>query len=227
MSCGRFTLTMLFPVFMAHRIHPLLLLVLLTAGCSTPKPPKEQPAQSENEMAGETTHSWELGHYKIRFAAGPTKPHPEGGLMSFSTYSVTYHEEGSALLSLVAGSAMDIEMLVDSPMLKLKDYFGIWTSPSERWLLIREDVPSDCGSCVNFVLFERFEEELRVSYLQLPTWLPPVKPGNGGRVPPYSSECPEILKITEDEIEYQFSNKLPQSIKIRDVPTKKSVTFPG
>jgi hypothetical protein len=212
---------------MAHRIHPLLVLVLLTAGCSTPKPLKEQPQQSGNETAGETTHSWELGHYKIRFAAGPTNPLPEGGLMSFSTYSVTYHEEEAALLSVVAGSAMDIEMLVDSPMLKLKDHFGVWASPSERWLLIREGVPSDCGSCVNFLLFERLEEELRVSYLQLPTWSPPVNPVNGAKMRPYSSEYPEILKITEDEIEYQFSNKLPQSMKIRDVPTKKSVTFPG
>jgi hypothetical protein len=71
------------------------------------------------------------------------------------------------------------------------------------------------------------EEELRVSYLQLPTWSPPVNPVNGAKMRPYSSEYPEILKITEDEIEYQFSNKLPQSMKIRDVPTKKSVTFPG
>ena len=212
---------------MFHRNHTLLVFVLLLAGCSTPKPRSEEPTQSVSETVGETTHSWKLGHYQIRFAAGPTKPLAEGGQMSFSTYSVIYQKEGEVPLTEVASSAMDIDMLVHSPRLELTDHIGVWASPLERWLLIKEDVPNDCGPCANFVLFERLDEELKVTYPRLPTWQPPVKPIKGGAIPPIWSEYPEIIKITEDEIEFQFSNKLPQSIKIRDAPKKEGVTFPG
>ena len=227
MGCGRIALTMLFPIFMIHRIHKLLVLVILSAGCSTPKPPKEQPQLSGNETAGETTHSWRLGHYKIRFAAGPVRPFSEGGLKGFSTYEVFYEQEGQVTLTEVASSAMNIETLVYSPILKLTDYIGVWASPSERWLLIKEDVPNDCCPCANFVLIERFEEELKVSYLQMPTWQPPVKPIKGGGMPPIWHEDPEISRVSEDEIEFHFSDKKPQRIKIRDAPKKEGVTFPG
>lgn len=207
---------------MSHSTHTLLLCMLLIVGCSTPQPASEQLTV---ETAGETTRNWQLGHFQVRFAAGPVKPRSEGGQKGFSSYSLLY--QGDLTLTEVADSAIDIEWLIDSSSTKLTDYIAVWASPSEKWLLIKEDVPSDCGPCANFVLIERLEEVLKVSYLKMPMWQPPVKPLPGGTMPLVWSEYPMILQITDEEIEYQFSNKKLQRIKIRDVPRKDGVTFPG
>jgi hypothetical protein len=205
-----------------------LVLAILLAGCSTPESAsKKSEALPESQGEGETTRTWQIGHYQVRFAAGPIKHLTEGGQRSFSTYAVLYQEEGQIAIPEVAGSAMNIDMLIDSPSLSLSDYIGVWASPSERWLLIKEDVPNDCAPCANFVMFERLEEEFKVFYLRMPTWQPSVKPLKGGMMPPVFAEDPTILKVTENEIEYHFSDKKRQRIKIRDVPRAEGVTFPG
>jgi hypothetical protein len=212
----------------SFKTQQLLYAVALLTGCAAPKPVSPQPSVEQVlQQTGETTHAWKMGRYQVRFAAGPIQYFREGGLKSFSTYSVLYQEEGRAAITEVAGSAMDIDILIHSPNLHIADCISVWTSPSEKWLLIKEDVPNDCGPCVNYILFERLAEEFKFSYLKLPTWQPPVKSLKGGVIPPVFAENPTILKLTDEEIEYHFSDKKPQRIKIRDAPKKEGVTFPG
>jgi hypothetical protein len=202
-------------------------LLLFLTGCASPKADIDQSAQPQAAETGETTRLWQVGNFRVRFAAGPVQQSSEGGPKGFSSYSVSYQKEGEPILLEIAGSAMNLDLLVHSPSENLSNLISVWTSPSERWLLIREEVPNDWAPCVNFVLIERIEDELKVSYLKMPTWLPPLNPIKAIGRPPVWSEYPEVITITEDEIEYQFSNKLPQRTRIRDVPTMKSVTFPG
>lgn len=99
--------------------------------------------------------------------------------------------------------------------------------PSEKWLLIKETVTNDCAPCVNFLLFERQEEGLKLSYLKMPTWQPPAKPLENGVLPPLFPEHASILKLSDEAVEFCFSDKKLQRILLRDIPRLPGPMFPG
>ena len=210
----------------ALKTLPLCAVALLAECASAPLNISRSSDEPKN-LPAITTQTWKVGRYQIRFAAGPVRLLPEGGQRGFSTYSVFYQEQDEAPMSEVAGSAIDIELLLEPPSLDLGNSIETWVSPSERWLMIKENVPNDCAPCANFLLFERQEAKLVFTYLEMPSWQPPPKVLKGGIMPPLFAEKPVILKLTEDEVEFCFSDKKVQRLKLQEVPLLPGPVFPG
>lgn len=205
----------------------LVVVAVSLSGCTSQQPLPQQPVvETESQKPGEVTQTWRLGRYRVRFAAGPHQFSPEGDEKSFSTYSIVHQVENEPPVRQVAGSALDIDVLIDSAKFKVDELIGLWASPSERLLLLAEDVPNDGRPCSNFILFEREGEELKFSYLKMPMRTRTVKPLKEGVLPLVFAEYPTILRLTDEKIEFQFSDKKHQHIKVRDIPHVNGLMFP-
>lgn len=113
-------------------IHPqfrVLCALVMMIGCAGPKGGGPASTDPESE-ANTTTQTWRKGSYQVRFAAGPVRVLPDyRGQQGFSTYSVFYDEVDKPLHTEVAGSAMDVDVLVHSPDLNLSNYIEMWVTP--------------------------------------------------------------------------------------------------
>lgn len=204
-----------------HFVIPALAIIL--SACTVSEKTAENPGSLRAGPDSLSTHTWHLGSYQVRFAAGPHQRMSDGATQSFSTYSVMYKKDGQAPVTEVALSGMDIENFVYDPGLKATDFAKVFVSPSEKYLLISEDVPNDGGPCSNFILFELVGEKFRTSYLKMPTQRPSAKTGQLVMI--YNTP-PSIRDITDEEIKFSHFGKKAESLPIQEIPKAAGVMLP-
>lgn len=201
-----------------------LIIVMFLSSYTAPLHKADTTTKSPASYGGvPTTHTWQAGSYEVKFAAGPLDVHDDDGHKSHSTFAVTRFREGQAPITKVATSAINMGAF-EALTFTIPDVVKVFLSPSERYLLISEDVPNETGPCSNFLLFEVVGDELRSSYLKIPRWLPPL--GSHEVRPPIENDLPTILRLTDDQIEFNYAGKHSQSLRISAIPKASRESYP-
>jgi len=185
------------------------ILACLVSGCASPK-----AAPVVDSTA--TTAAWKSGEYTVSFRAGPGSYEK-----SYSHYEISRKFESDSYVStVVAESPLMINSFRSGYYRKPEDNIQLFTSSSGKTLLIVEDVPNDCCPCRNWIIVRGVEGDLVYDYLNVPSR--EVKNSDD------FEEHPQIIKVTENEITYRYSDGKRGSSLVKDIVKKeKRPTFPG
>ncbi len=104
------------------------------------------------------------------------------------------------------------------------DYIELFCSPSGKQLLIAEVMPNDAGPCTNYILIVAEGDDLKVSYLDLPLWNPPSD--NLDKRAPIWSEFPKIKNLTDEKVEFSYSDKKLRKLNLHKIPRLEGLRFP-
>lgn len=183
----------------------------MVIGCAGPAP-EVVPVASVTA----TTASWKAGEYLVTFRAGPGNYEK-----SYSNYEISRKfESDDHSESVAAESALVLGMFSSGYLKKPDDHIELFTSSSGKTLLIVEDVPNDCSPCQSWILVRGMDGVLVCDYLNVPVLL-------DDKIDEYE-EYPQILRVTENEITYRFSNGKKGTAQVKDIVKKeKRPTFPG
>lgn len=181
----------------------------LIVGCTAPS---STPAPVVNSTS--STADWKNGEYTVSFRAGPGSYEK-----SFSSYDISRKfEKDDYPKSIAVESALLLTSFLGNS--KPGDLIKLFTSSTGKTLLIEEDIPNDCAPCRNWILVRGMEGDLIYDYLNVPSR--PVPPEE------IMGEFPQIIKVTENEVTFRYSDGKKDSVMVKDVTKKeKRPTFPG
>jgi hypothetical protein len=184
------------------------LIIVLLVGCSTTIPRSGSPP---------TTAEWKKGDFRVRFQAAP------GGKdgRSFSFYDIT-HTAAQFERSLVMESAHTLEGFNSRMHGDPKNWIRIIEDSNGRALLIEENIPNDCGPCMNYV-FIHLDSNGRVDgeYLKLPTKV--TGPANA----PINYSYPKVRSLDGDVLRYDYSTGGTVTKRIDQIEKSDRPTPPG
>jgi hypothetical protein len=190
--------------------------------CSCTAPRESSTKIEENPKSLEkatTTRNWELGGFKVQFAAGPLNL--QGKPVCYSTYAVSRADSGAYK---IITSLVHVDSFVGGGNLTPDDFIELFCSPSGNQLLIAEGMLNDAAPCTNYIHILAEGDELKVSYLDLPSWTPPSD--NLDKRAPIWSEFPKINNFTDEKIEFSYSNKKIQELFLDKIPRREGLIFP-
>jgi hypothetical protein len=198
--------------------------LMLLCGCAVSPTKADGAPIPQRDGQAPTTHEWRTGLFHVLFSAGPVEHLSDGNRRTFSTYQVRHQVEGEPATTAIAESAQDVEVFLHSPDNKFEEIIRVFSSASSRTLLIAEDVINDCCPCSNFILFKISGDEIKIAYLDMPTWTPAVP---AGMPRPIFPEYPNVRRITDEQVEFEFSNKESRRLEFRGIRKLSGVRFPG
>jgi hypothetical protein len=192
---------------MRFKIFTLLLVFTLIGCAASKRPGADAPV----------TAIWKLENFRVQFQAGPTSS--EGRSFSFYEITKTSPEE---LPSLVMESAHSLARFGSVTNGDPKYWIRIIEDSNAKALLIEEQIPNDCGPCLNY-LWVRPDSNgyIRGTYLRLPSKV--TGPPNA----PIDYEYPKVRSLDGGVLRYDYSIGGTVTKRIDQIEKSDRPTPPG
>jgi hypothetical protein len=156
---------------------------------------------------------WDTKNFRVHFRAGPRGSDGK----SFSFYEITHKSPDGYGDGTVMESAHSLHGFQGVTNGIPTNWIRIIEDPNGKALLIEEDIPNDCGPCMNYLWVNLDGNFLVGTYFRLPS----KTTGDGGGI---DYEYPKVISLEGDLLKYKYSignviSKSVQSIEKADRPT--------